>query len=333
MNAAGLKKLAALGDDFASISGAPWSHFYCPVLYRDEPVELCRAHVINRAFRGSDRKWTIQRADVDGFFGSLFEKEFLAFQEKGRHSPIEVLLNRDLARLLKPRFVFEGEIVEHYLLGMRSPPKHHSAIELEDRGKVVRLALKMPPEVTAERFEGAWTIEFGKDVRLPALVALLKAAHLTLFELLGYSYVLSLTGHFLGRTILGDFYDAAAAAPRERQLEMAAGHFPQFVNLVRPILKIPEHFTGTLTDRNLLLAWDDLGPWATIVLLRTDQSLHAVLVPTLERPDSMQRLMGFLQKPPRTLDVRQAVYREDRWEYSTDPIELEWPDANYHLQG
>ena len=77
--------VARLNVDYTGVSGSPFYHFFCPILYRDEDTKLCRAHVINAAFRDSDRSCTVQRADVDAFYGSLFEAEFLAIQEKDRN--------------------------------------------------------------------------------------------------------------------------------------------------------------------------------------------------------------------------------------------------------
>ena len=43
-------KLDELNTDYAQIKGQAFSHFFCPILFRDEDVELCEAHIINQAF-------------------------------------------------------------------------------------------------------------------------------------------------------------------------------------------------------------------------------------------------------------------------------------------
>ena len=60
MNASDLKKLEALRSDYASVVGSSFKTFYCPILFRDDDVELCRAHLVNQAFAGVSRRWTIQ---------------------------------------------------------------------------------------------------------------------------------------------------------------------------------------------------------------------------------------------------------------------------------
>lgn len=60
-------RLKFLSADNESVTGRSFKHFFYPILYRDEDTELCRAHVINRAFKESNHSWTVQRADVDSW--------------------------------------------------------------------------------------------------------------------------------------------------------------------------------------------------------------------------------------------------------------------------
>jgi hypothetical protein len=76
-----IDKLSALRADYETVTGRPFSHFYCPILFRDEPVDLCQAHIA--AFHDSSRAGTVQRADVDNFVGSVFEADFVAMQHEG----------------------------------------------------------------------------------------------------------------------------------------------------------------------------------------------------------------------------------------------------------
>ena len=47
MNASDFKKLEGLRSDYQTVTGFPFEKFYCPILFRDENVELCRAHLVN----------------------------------------------------------------------------------------------------------------------------------------------------------------------------------------------------------------------------------------------------------------------------------------------
>ena len=114
MDIAGEKHLAELKEDFNTVAGGSWNHFVCPILHVDEDVPLLRAHVINKALPNSDRSWTIQRKDVDNFFGSRFEANFLAIDKKIGRLPIELRADKNLRRLFKPTLLLNGRIVESY---------------------------------------------------------------------------------------------------------------------------------------------------------------------------------------------------------------------------
>ncbi|PQV62436.1 hypothetical protein B1R32_13611 [Abditibacterium utsteinense] len=73
--------LEALRADFKNVTGRPFEHFYCPILQRDGPAELCMGHVVNKAFFDTSNRVSerciLQRKDVDNFYGSHFEPRFL----------------------------------------------------------------------------------------------------------------------------------------------------------------------------------------------------------------------------------------------------------------
>ena len=62
--------------DFAQLGDGPPTHFQCPILLKDEAVELCMGHVVNKAIPNCCRKTVLQRKDIDGFYGSLLERHF-----------------------------------------------------------------------------------------------------------------------------------------------------------------------------------------------------------------------------------------------------------------
>ncbi len=323
-------RLAHLNADYESVFGSPFHHFFCPILYQDEDTELCQAHVINKAFRDSDRSWTIQRKDVDSFYGSLFEADFLAIQEKGRQQVDEVIADKDLARLLKPKFILDGEVVEHYYPKGAVPPTH-SQVTLFIENKNTQLALKRSQEAMRNAKNENWEIRVDINLKLPALVSLLKAAHLTLFHLLGYRHVWSSSGQFLGRTVLGDFFLKARGMKRNEALNLAETHFTQFANMVRPVLTNPSPFTGTLTDNWLYVLMNGNHPWALLIFIRTESHVNAVLVPTLDSEENYFYFVDFLKKPGSTIDVRSALWKGDKWEISSKSETHVWPEAQFDV--
>jgi hypothetical protein len=96
-------KLETMRGDYAEVTGSSFSHFYCPIVFRDEPADLCRAHIVNQSYLGSGDQWTVQRADVDNFYGGMFEGDFVALQHSGKYSPDEIIADPKLSRMLRPR--------------------------------------------------------------------------------------------------------------------------------------------------------------------------------------------------------------------------------------
>ncbi len=117
MNQSDFKKLDVLRKDYASVAGEPFQTFFCPVLFRDEAEELCRAHLVNQAFVGASRRWTIQRKDVDGFFGAFFESDFVKLQLRRapEEEPFAILADRDRSRRLEPKVYLDDKRIEHYV--------------------------------------------------------------------------------------------------------------------------------------------------------------------------------------------------------------------------
>lgn len=318
-------KLETLNADFKSVTGRPFAHFYCPILFRDERTTLIQAHIVNEAFSNSSRRWTIQRRDVDNFFGTLFEADFTVLQERGKHEPIDIISDKVLSRKLKPKIFADGRLVEHYRPDGKIP-ESHSKITIQKEGyPEVHLAFKVNPSEMLRTFDARWEIGIRRDLRLSAFVSLLKTAHLTLFELVGYHYALSSGGLFMGRDVLGKFFDQARNLDRSAILKAAVTHFAEFVNLMRPMLKAPPELKGTISDGLLYLCTGTPKPWAIMVLVRTGDKMHAVLVPVLEDAESAARFANFLRTSPPRFEIRLARYTNGEWQITPDTRTVEWP--------
>lgn len=334
MNSNLADRLSLLRKDFASVAGSQFEHFYCPILFVDEPVELCQAHVVSRAFRGAARRWTVQRADVDAFFGGYFEGDFTILQERGQHSVLDILSDNALSRRLRPQILVDGEAIPHFR-PKGAIPQQFTELEVSRPGRrSIPLALKLHPSDALARRTSTWEVSVKQDLRLAALPSLLRSAHLTLFDLVGYGFALTAGGWFLGNDVLGRFYRQNRGRGKHEVLERAKGHFPQFVNLVRPITKAPRTLRGTVSDRFLFLLYQSDGahtPWAFLVFVRTGRHMHGVIVPLMQNPGSAAFAVSFLKNPLVELWARAAYFRGDEWEVSTTPQPIKWPTAESSL--
>ncbi|WP_423924475.1 hypothetical protein [Candidatus Palauibacter sp.] len=328
MDSAGKERLELINTDYRRVQGREPEAFYCPILYRDENVELCKAHVVNESFPESDRTWTIQRADVDSWFGSMFEADFVRLKYRERLRVLDVLADPELTRQLRPKFALEGEEVGHYAIN-GPVPDQFSPVLVDHEFEPVELVLKLSPEELLAAEDKKWDVAFEQDLRLPALVALLKAAHLTLFHRMGYKYALSSGGHFLGRKVLGDFFERTVGLSRTDVLLEARNHFKEFRNLVRPMVSPATDFAGTVTDGLFYVCMDSEGPWAIAVFVRTGRHMHTVLVPVFDKVEPAARFIRFLERSSARFEASLTRDMGEHWEMSPTPRQFEWPEANF----
>jgi len=319
------KKLRKLRTDYQNVVGEPFLHFYCPFLFRDEDVPLCKGHIVNAAFKRSSRRWTVQRIDVDNFFGSNFEADFLGIRYREGLNPGKVLVSHELAREYRPRILKNGEPIDYFRLS-GSVPSEFTPVLFQAYGKSVPLGLKIEPKAFRAGNPAKWEVIVAKDMRLPAFVSLLKAAHLTLFDMLGYRYVLSAAGHFLGHTILGSFFIENANRVRSEVISSATAHFKQFVHMMRPIMSSSPDVKGTVVDRTLLICRSErTSPWAVIVFIRTSQALHAVMVPAFGEIGTVSQFLRFLEDGEETIGTSRCYFDGDEWLMSPEIRDLRWP--------
>ena len=146
----------------------------------------------------------------------------------------------------------------------------------------------MPPSEVMSAARRKWEIVVSEDIRVQALVSLIKGAHLTLFELLGYRYALSAGGRFVGRDILGEFFTQNRSLRKSEVFDNALAFFREFEHMVRPVESLTIDVAGTVTDRQLFVCTGSGGiAWALIVLIKTSAKLHAVMIPVFDELDAV----------------------------------------------
>ncbi len=316
--------LDKLNADYTQIKGQPFSHFFCPILFRDENVPLCEAHIINQAFPTAPPDWTIQRTDVDNFYGAHFESEFIAIQYDSPTRRDDILVDKKLSKLFKPQILVDDKPIE-YFRATGKVPKEFTRLDVDSNGKITKLGLKISPEAFINTKERKWEIAVSKDVRVSAVVSLIKAAHLTLFKMLGYRYTFSSGGYFVGRNILGEFFIQNQGKTKKEILEDALSFFKEFGHMVRPLHSSEITFQGTVSDNQLLLCQKhgDI-PWAVIVFVRTAQTINAVLLPLFDHPEAVNRYFRFLKDDNETIEVVLMQFEQEQFRLMR-PTTIIWP--------
>jgi hypothetical protein len=325
-------KLEKLNENFHHLTGQRFQHFFCPLLHKDEDVPLCEAHLINRAFENTARAWTVQRKDVDGFFGSKFESSFLniSYKIKG-FSPEDVIIDQRLSKRFRPKFLVDNKPVQQFSV-KGSLPKDCTFLRIQYGQKTRELGLKIKPDSLSRLVDSSVGLVVQSDFRVQAVVSLLKSAYLTLFEILGYDYALSSGGQYIGRQILGEFFlKNYLITSTDKVLNNARSFFQRYAFLVQSIETINIDFRGTISDRKLLICFKNNVFWAFIIFIRIDNSFHSVLIPILDSKESELIFENFLNNYDEDLEVIYTRFSNKEWHISNQSFHLKWPKKGISL--
>jgi hypothetical protein len=277
-------------------------------------------------FPNTARDWVVQRKDVDGFYGAHFEAGFAAILYKEGGTPVSVLFDKTLSRQLEITITAGGESVPHFYTKGEIPEEFTGFEVRADDGKSILLGLKQDLESILQKIDQPWEMWVAKDVRLPALVSLIKSGYLTLFSLLGYRYALSTGGLLVGRDVLGRFFRRNGDKPKRAVSNDARTFFRPYVHMVRPIVKAPAWLSGTVTDRTLFLCRTATGEgWAVVVFVKTSAQLHAVLLPMTEGEGGHEPFLAFLRDDNPAVSGGFIRFERDHWDASPDVVTFNWP--------
>ena len=160
-----------------------------------------------------------------------------------------------------------------------------------------------------------------KDLRLPALVSLLKAAHLSMVSLFGYRYVYSEAGKFVGQQLSGTFYKANTEIEDRLQIqENALAFFRPYRFMVAPLFKGSTNLSGSITDRVFeLCAGSTHLAWGLIVYVKTGDLVSAVMLPVPDDPAAMEVFLGFLSNDREEIRLMIGQYHAEPGEWRVNP--------------
>ncbi len=321
-------RLEALRSDFEGVTGEPFKHFYCPILFRDQPVELCKGHIVNRVFEDAPRAWTVQRKDVDNHFGSKFESGFAALADCEDIMAQGGLTEKRLPFQFKTRVLAGREEIPHFP-ARKLPGREFAALRVSELHPW--FVLKRTQEEVDRLLDESWCIETTADLSVSVGVSLIKSAHLTLFELLGYAYALSCGGHLIGAEVLGSLFRETIASSLRESEEKARSVLKEWVHVVRPMKGGVWGVGGTITDRSLLVAWTGSGnPWGAIVRVSLHGNDFAVFLPCAWRAGEMETYLDFMGNGREEIRVTVAQLDPERRQMGVDErhFALRWPKSD-----
>jgi hypothetical protein len=316
---AGLEELRL---DYKSTTGKAFRHFFCPVLQIDENVELCKGHIVNKGFPNVSRATVMQRKDVDNFYGIYFEEDFVKLQYED--TEIEDILSDDsLRRKLRPILSLDGEANEFYPIKKDNQDVSHSPLIFDHDPKKL-FALKVDREDKDKLLAEGWEVSWEVNVTPTAIPSLIKAAHLTLFRMVGYRYALSTGGKLVGKGILGRFFLENRGQEAKTVRSNGETFFSSFKEMVRPVEVVGDwSFKGTLNDQLVLFCKDKQGVvWGMIVFvdIGTKIPLQVVVMPTEDhRNPAMSAVLfnRFLQGELRDFEISRCQFSKAGWLHET----------------
>jgi hypothetical protein len=281
MNPEVARRLNAHNDGYERETGARFRYFLCPILRRDEPVTLGKGHVKPTGLSTSTLPWVVQRRDVDNFYGHAIEGKWLASMCAYDRDINDVLLDPVTRKLVRPRaYDANGEVAYYPMADPSSLPEHYRAMNIVGSGGE-QVLFGVRPKSDRRNNDAVVRIHLDGELEFSgvATAALLKAAHLTMFWLLGYRFALSAGGLFT-TSILAEYYERHKLS-KERTLNDVDAHFGEFAHLIRSFSPNENCKTDTCRDRRILvwtgLSGSDLAFGVTIL---TGNVMNVVWLPT-----------------------------------------------------
>jgi hypothetical protein len=331
MNPKVKRRLQSLNNNYLQVSRKNANHFFCPILFEDESTELCEAHIVNKALPDSSRVWTVQRADVDAFFGSRFESDFINIQYSDPESAEQVLSNKNAFKQVSPKLLLNDDPINYFpFKGTKPLPEQFTQINYSDESNTIQFGVEMTPQQVMDANNDLWELEIEMDLRVSAVVSSIKSAHLTFFHLLGYHYALSAGGRFVGKDILGNFYLQNHHKKKAEVVRNAYPYFSEYSTMVRPLEADRLGLRGTIEDGIVHICWlNENTIWAFIVYVRTYKLITAVLLPYLPGADSANKYYSFLSDESEHIFTSQCTFSDGTWDNHPNVEKSFWPKKGF----
>jgi len=292
-------------------------------------------HIINEACPNSFNGCVVQRSDVDGFYGSLVESDFTTnIQARSMGGPEKALRDPAMRKKMGLKFVVDGEELEHYEYRGVDVPGHTPIAMHIGEGEPFHLIVKKTPDELDALMGKRLEIKVGKDCRMPSVVTLVKAAYLTVFRLLGYSYAVSLEGRRIGQHMLGKFFREHGGNHGRKKIQKAKKEAPAFFQPYVNIMRLIDRFdgrqsVGTVEDQHGKASMTPSGKiFGLIIFVRSVIFFGAVLMPFYEEAEGEAAYNEFMQNESPRLLVRECKFEDMRLQIGTQSKESLWPKNN-----
>jgi hypothetical protein len=334
-----LDRLRPYLDDYAKITGQPKEKFVCPLTHRECDVnELIEGHILNGKLHKASRRTIVQWAKPDNFYGSRVEPAIIDYLNAkdvgefglvpGAHAiQIQLLDGAEYEAI-----PLKDEVAAHKI-GERFP-----VLDMNRNGQRMFFAIKADrddPKITHLKAGQAEIAITRKYLKTHWAAGMLKAAYLTVFDMLGYAAVFDPFGDSLRRQLAQYFYDNARS-------EDAPTYFREFANATMVMGKgeklpaAPGDYEklefDTLDDRKLLFHFTpgEIMFAATCVFKINDVTVSATIPQSTRPAPNIAVAVDFYDRLMRgDADLRQIVrvaeYKVDHWDVGRKGLNVVYP--------
>lgn len=323
-------------DDYRVVTHRDTQFFICPITL--EPCnldEISNGHIINDAVPYAFNRTVPVRTSADNFYGTRVESSFVRFLTIADLSPMDMLRSQ---RTFDVRFSDGGQLYRAFIVDndeVESKKNDLPVIGLSRDGIPFFVGLK---GVDVETFEmptddGTFRPEISFSERFfPShwVASMLKVAHLTMFDMVGYRAIFDPSADVLRRVIARYFYDKATRKD-------APDYFRSFSNSVK-VIGTGTHFSpdsyspmdlDTLRDRKILCHFNGDRHFAATLVYKLPTKTISVTIPqTTDAVDIgvATRLYDRLMEDGSTLQQRVVLTRFDGKQWVGER------DINFHYQ-
>lgn len=329
------RRVELLRNDYENVMGTAFEHFYCPILRVDDNVPLCRGHVIPKS-TGTSNVWVPQRQDVDHFYGTMIEADFLAIVRDRSKNIHEFLSVPQLNLQFRPRIMLNDTPLDYFPAGKTSNYSGHTPVQIvagNDSEQVSNIVVKLSADEMLDLVDKQLNLVIEGDYRPATIAAVLKSAHLTMFRMLGYDHILSSAGEMLAQ-ILRDFFIKHRHLRRRELRESIDSYFCSYANMVIPLQPGTSSIEGTVADNLALACIGASGRiFAFAVFVRVLTDVFCVFLPNNSAEDA-GTYFGFLNQRPPSFAAQFVRYvpasdqRESHWEIpKSEPFRITFPSG------
>jgi len=207
--------LTKLQSDFLRVTGKKCPDFYCPIMneFGMGPRGLMAGHILPQCIQSASRATVIQSADVHNGFGKI-EAVLCNFLNRPYYEVTE-LYKRARGLTITGS---SGVPAPAFFPKKKAAPPFPQISLTDQKGEIIAVPFVKTSMDRMNEFDGPVDVEGEIVFSVPALVvSLIKSAHLALFKLTGYEWVLNPAGQYIGKR-LAKLVDHDADAEAIKQL-------------------------------------------------------------------------------------------------------------------